>query len=72
MIEFAESISERFPFVRVDLFVIEDKIYFGELTFTPAGGIYASEMEIDGKSMGDLLDIQRELKHVRSRKNERT
>lgn len=72
MIEFAESISGRFPFVRVDLFVIEDKIYFGELTFTPAGGIYASEMEIDGKSMGDLLDIQRELKHVRSRKNERT
>lgn len=72
MIGFAESISGRFPFVRVDLFVIEDKIYFGELTFTPAGGIYASEMEIDGKSMGDLLDIQRELKHVRSRKNERT
>ena len=35
-------------------------------------GIYSSEMEIDGKSMGELLDIQRELKHVRSRKNERT
>ena len=72
MIEFAEHISARFPFVRVDLFVIEDRIYFGELTFTPAGGIYSSETEIDGKSMGDLLDIQRELKHVRSRKNERT
>ena len=52
--------------------MIEDKIYFGELTFTPAGGIYSSEQEIDGKSMGDLLDIQRELKHARSRKNERT
>jgi hypothetical protein len=27
------------PFVRVDLYEIKDKIYFGELTFTPAAGV---------------------------------
>ena len=65
MIEFAENISKKFPFVRVDLFVVDDKMYFGELTFTPAGGIYTSEQDIGGKSMGEILDIQRELKNAR-------
>ena len=34
----AEKLSEDFPFVRVDLYCIEDKIYFGELTFYPWTG----------------------------------
>ena len=72
MLQFAESISKRFPFVRVDLFVVEDKIYFGELTFTPAGGIYSSEQMINGKSMGELLDIQRELNNAGIRKKKST
>lgn len=38
MIEMAEKISQPFPFVRVDLYNIDGKIYFGEMTFTPAGG----------------------------------
>ena len=38
MIKIAEKISKEFPFVRVDLYEINEKIYFGELTFTPAGG----------------------------------
>ena len=36
MIECAEKLSEGFPFVRVDLYDKDDKIVFGELTFTPA------------------------------------
>ncbi|MBO4403650.1 MAG: hypothetical protein J5792_08295 [Bacteroidales bacterium] len=35
----AEKLSEGFPFVRVDFFIEEDRIIFGELTFTPAGGM---------------------------------
>lgn len=38
MIKIAEKISKEFPFVRVDLYEINEKIYFGELTFTPAAG----------------------------------
>ena len=37
MIAYAEKISKAFPFVRVDLYVMEDRIYFGEMTFTPCG-----------------------------------
>ncbi len=39
MIKIAEKLSEDFKFVRVDLYNIDGKIYFGELTFTPRGGI---------------------------------
>ena len=34
----ARVLSEDFEFVRVDLYEYQDKIYFGELTFTPQGG----------------------------------
>lgn len=35
MVEISEKLSEKFEFCRVDLYCINDKIYFGELTFTP-------------------------------------
>lgn len=33
----ASGLSEGFPFVRVDLYEIDGRVYFGEMTFTPAG-----------------------------------
>lgn len=39
MLHLATLLSRPFPFVRVDLYNIAGKIYFGELTFTPAAGI---------------------------------
>ena len=38
MIEVAEALAEGFIFVRVDLYSIEKRVYFGELTFVPGGG----------------------------------
>ncbi|MCQ2104883.1 MAG: hypothetical protein MJZ26_03725 [Fibrobacter sp.] len=38
MIKIASKLSEDFPFVRVDLYNISGKIYFGELTFYPWSG----------------------------------
>lgn len=38
MIETAEKLSKGFPVLRVDLYNIKGKIYFGELTFTSQGG----------------------------------
>lgn len=38
MIEIASELSKGFPQVRVDLYNIEGHIYFGEMTFTCAGG----------------------------------
>ncbi len=38
MVEMAETLAKPFPFVRVDLYSIDGKVYFSELTFTPAKG----------------------------------
>lgn len=38
MLEIASKLSEDFPFVRVDLYNVDEKIYFGELTFYPWSG----------------------------------
>ena len=40
MYDIAKKLSSDFPYVRVDLYEVGDKIYFGEMTFTPAGGFY--------------------------------
>lgn len=57
MIEYAEKLSEDFYFVRVDFYYIENKILFGELTFSPAGGLdidlkYTTET---GESVDEIL-----------------
>ena len=39
MLEISKDIAKKFPHVRVDLYDSGDRIYFGELTFTPQGGI---------------------------------
>lgn len=38
MITIAEKLSEKFEFVRVDLYNVNGRIYFGELTWIPMGG----------------------------------
>ena len=38
MLEYAHELSKDFPFVRVDLYNVDGKIYFGELTFYPWTG----------------------------------
>lgn len=38
MKEIAKKLSEEFPFVRVDFFDTEEKLYIAELTFYPGGG----------------------------------
>lgn len=43
MIKIAATLARPFPFVRIDLFCVEDTIVFGEMTFTPTGG-YTSKI----------------------------
>ena len=39
MITFAEELSKDLPFLRVDFYSINNRIYFGELTFYPSSGM---------------------------------
>lgn len=57
MKEIAEKLAEDFKFVRVDLYQIGEKIYFGELTFSPAGCVFAFMTEKFLNEMGEKLSI---------------
>lgn len=46
------------PFVRIDLYDINDKVYFSEITFYPNGGYIPFEPKEWDKKIGDLLDIK--------------
>jgi hypothetical protein len=46
MLRLAESLAEGFNFVRVDLYSLQDKIYFGELTPYPVGVGYFRSFDI--------------------------
>ena len=58
MLRAAEKLSSPFPFVRCDFYVLGDKLYFGELTFTPGGGMYLSKTLINGKDMSEYLNVK--------------
>ena len=58
MVECARTLSREFPFVRVDFYQYGEKAVFGEMTFTPAAGIFMSQIDVDGVSMGDMLYIE--------------
>ena len=38
MLKICKTLSKAFPHVRVDLYEAHNKVYFGEMTFTPGGG----------------------------------
>ena len=51
MVETAKILSADFEFVRVDLYDFNGKIYFSELTFSPAGGLIHSGKLLDGAAI---------------------
>ena len=58
MIEISKGLSSEFPFVRVDLYSINDRVYFSELTFVPTGGVMKIQPERYDKLWGELLNIE--------------
>ena len=55
--ELAKVLSKGVPFVRVDFYEINTKIYFGELTFYPGSGYISFEPEEWNKKLGDMLEL---------------
>ncbi len=39
MLELAKKLADNIPFVRVDFYIVNNQIFFGEMTFFPAGGV---------------------------------
>lgn len=55
MVELSKRLSEDFHFVRVDLYEVNGKVYFSELTFTPNGGIYYFKPDYWDEKLGQAI-----------------
>jgi hypothetical protein len=56
MLTAAEAIAAPFDFARVDFYLRDGRVYFGELTFAPAGGYLRYPPEHD-RALGRLLRV---------------
>lgn len=57
MFEIAEILAKDFPYVRVDLYCEEEKIYFGELTFYPDCGFDSNLLKETDELFGDMIKL---------------
>lgn len=57
LISICRKLAKDIPFVRVDLYVIDDKEYFGELTFYPASGFGVFTPDIWQENLGDIFKL---------------
>lgn len=59
MVDIARKLSEDFPFVRVDLYNVNGKIIFGELTFYPWSGYVQFNPDKFDFTLGKEFDIEK-------------
>ena len=57
MLEITKVLFKDIPFLRVDLYEINGKIYFGELTFTPCAGMMPFDPPEADLEVGKMVDI---------------
>lgn len=57
MIELSEKLSDNIPFVRIDFYEINNKIYFGEITLYPGCGFEKFDPDEYDKILGDWIKI---------------
>lgn len=57
MIRFSEELSSGIPFVRMDWYEINGKLYFGEYTFFPGSGYEEFDPQSWDKKIGDWINL---------------
>lgn len=62
MLDVARVLSEGIPQVRVDLYEVDGQVYFGEMTFTSAGGFMRFYSEKQLRSMGNKIVLPKKQK----------
>ncbi|WP_413724741.1 ATP-grasp fold amidoligase family protein [Sodalis sp. RH16] len=55
MLSLATRITEQFSYLRIDFYEADGKIYFGELTFTPGGGLCKMYPQETQRQWGDFF-----------------
>ena len=57
MLELARVLAKDIPFVRVDFYIVDGQIYFGEITFFPASGFNPFTPEKWDRIFGDWIQL---------------
>lgn len=57
MLNLSEKIAKEIPFVRTDFYTINNKVYFGEITFYPASGFGKFYDEKWDYELGDMISL---------------
>ena len=57
MLDISCVLSKEIPFLRTDFYIIEEKLYVGELTFFPASGLLRFEPEAFDYELGSYLKL---------------
>ena len=55
ILSIAEILAGDFSYVRVDMYEVKGKFYFGELTFTPSAGFYSFVPDSVDYQFGELV-----------------
>lgn len=58
MVELAEKVSKNIPFLRVDFYECNGKIYFGEFTFYPGSGMEWFEPFEWDRKLGEMISLK--------------
>lgn len=64
IIDLSEKLSKDFHFIRVDWYDVDGKLFIGELTLHPGGGIVKFEPEKWDKTLGDMLELPTDKKQI--------
>ena len=59
MLEFSKKLSKHIPFIRTDFYIINNKVYFGELTFYPGSGFQKIEPDEWNYKLGEMIDLSK-------------
>lgn len=59
MKEFAKQLSKDIPFVRIDFYEINGKVYFGEITLYPAAGFSGFVPEEWDQKLGEWIELSK-------------
>lgn len=57
MIEAAEILSKPFPLARIDFYIVDQKLYFGEITLTPSAGNHLNLNKQGQQELGRVIRL---------------
>lgn len=58
MLEAAATLSKPFPLARIDFYIVDDKLYFGEITLTPSAGNHKYLTNKGQAELGSLIQLR--------------